>query len=409
MSQEQDKPIEPGQIKLEAVQWRNMSLLIAIGACFLLLPFTVAAVAGWPLRRVLTSYLTSFGFYASLSIGALFFVAIQHACRAGWSVTVRRVAELLACTILVSALLFIPVLIAVWSGTSVLYDWADAKLVAENVLLSNKRPYLNPSFFTLRAVVYLAIWSWLAWFFLQRSACQDETGRPELTLAMERMSYPAIILLGLSMTFASFDWFMSLMPEWYSTIFGVYYFSGAAVGSLAAIVLLLIAFQLAGFLNGVVTADHYHDLGKLLFGFVIFWGYIAFSQYMLIWYGNIPEETTWYQIRQQGGWIAVSLLLLFGHLIIPFFGLLSRESKRNKVRLGFWAAWLLIFHWLDMYYLIMPHAGVPEVPFGVTELSFLVGMGLLHWAGFRWLAGRVSLVPVNDPRLPESLAVEAAY
>ena len=150
---------------------------------------------------------------------------------------------------------------------------------------------------------------------------------------------------------------MSLEPAWFHAIFGVYYFSGAAVGFLAALVLAALVVQGSGRLTGTITAEHYHDLGKLLFGFVVWWGYIAFSQYMLIWYGNIPEETVYYLKRQTGPWAIVSLVLLFGHLLIPFLGMLPHEVERRRVLLGFWAVWLLVFHWLDMYWLVMPNLG----------------------------------------------------
>jgi hypothetical protein len=157
-------------------------------------------------------------------------------------------------------------------------------------------------------------------------------------------------------------------------------------------------------LNSWITVEHYHDLGKLLLGFVVFWGYIAFSQYMLIWYANIPEETTWYLARQSGSWKWVSVLLLFGHLLIPFFGLLSREVKRRKVLLGFWAVWLLVAHWIDLYWLVMPGLDHEGLPPGAIDAACLVGIACVYFAGVLWTAGKASLVPSGDPRLKESLA-----
>jgi hypothetical protein len=207
-------------------------------------------------------------------------------------------------------------------------------------------------------------------------------------------------------SFAAIDWLMSLMPQWYSTIFGLYYFSGTTVGSLAAMIVLSMALQTRGRLTTSVTIEHYHDLGKLLLGFVIFWGYIAFSQYLLIWYADLPEETQWYLVRQSGPWRWVSLILLFGHLLIPFFGLLCREAKRRKAILAFWAVWLLVAHWIDLYWLVMPSLGPKGVPPGVIDLGCLVAIGGVWMAGLLWTAGRRSLVPLGDPRLAESLAFE---
>jgi len=237
------------------------------------------------------------------------------------------------------AVLFLPIFVPLLLEKSSLYVWADPSVVADDEALHQKVAYyLNPGFFAVRAVLYFVVWIGLARFFLRRSITQDESGDPALTQRMERGSPAALLLFALTVTFASFDWLMSLEPKWFSTIFGVYYFSGAAVGFLAAIILLVMLLQATGRLTSSVTVEHYHDLGKLLFGFVVFWGYIAFSQYMLIWYANIPEESVWYLARQQGSWKWVSLVLLFGHLLIPFFGLLPREAKRRKLSLGFWAA-----------------------------------------------------------------------
>jgi hypothetical protein len=378
---------------------------LAGGAVLLL-----ALVVGWlqedSLKYFFHAYLVSFSFYLSISLGALFFVVLHHACRAGWSVSVRRVSEVLAANTLLMAVLFLPILIPVLLGSTALYEWCDPEVVRGDHVLEGKQSYLNLPFFALRAVVYFGVWGGLTWYFWRRSLEQDKSGDVGLTLKMERLSYPAILLFALTITFAAFDWLMSLTPHWYSTIYGVYYFSGAVVGFLAIVILALIGLQATGRLASTVTAEHYQELGKLLFGFIIFWGYIAFSQYMLIWYANIPEETTWYLPRQQGSWAAVSLILLFGHLLIPFFGLMSREVKRRKALLGFWAAWLLVVHWLDVQYLVMPHVKPDGVPLGLIDLCCVVGIGLLYAAGALWFAGDRSLIPMRDPRLGESLGFE---
>ena len=359
---------------------------------------------GW--RHFLHAYLTTYCFLLSLSLGGLFFVALQHATRAGWSVSVRRVAEVVGANQPCLALLFLPILVPVLLGSSALYSWNDSQIVAASEVLRHKAAYLDAEFFAVRAVFYFAVWGWLGRYFLSRSVAQDVSGDPELTRKMERMSAPALLLLALTLTFASFDWLMSLEPAWFSTIFGVYFFSGAAVGFLAAVILLLLFLQAAGRLSASVTIEHYHDLGKMLFGFVVFWGYIAFSQYLLIWYANIPEETTWYLPRQTGVWRSVSLVLLLANLLIPFFGLLSRAAKRNRLVLGFWAVWLLAAHWIDMYYLVMPSLGLARLPLGPIEIGLLVGMGSLYLAGLLLTAGQRSLVPLADPRLEEALTFE---
>ncbi len=364
---------------------------------------------------LLHSYLVSYCFWLSISLGALFFVALQHVTRAGWSVAVRRLAELLAGNMTLLVLLSLPFLLPVLLGDASLYTWNDAETVAGDEILQQKTPYLNLPFFGIRAVAYFLVWGLLARFYLLRSTEQDVSGDPALTTQMERFSPLALLLFAVTVTFASFDWLMSLEPHWFSTIFGVYYFSGAIVGGVAAIILAAIALQASGRLTSSVTTEHYHDLGKLLFAFVIFWGYIAFSQYMLIWYANIPEETSWYLPRQSGGWMWLVLALLFGHLLIPFLGMLPRAIKRREITLGFWAVWLLVFHWLDLYWLVMPsywnHATVEPAAGGmalrlVLDVTLAVGMGALYVAGLVRVARSHALVPVRDPRLEESLAFE---
>ena len=354
------------------------------------------------------AYLYNYGFFLSITLGGLFFVAIQHVTRAGWSVTVRRLAEVFGANVPVMAILFLPIVAAVFNAMP-LYPWSQPEIVAEQPLLQHKAVYLNPTFFTLRAVFYFAVWGWLGRYFLRRSLEQDQSKDPGLTRRMERLSPAALVLLGGTVTFASFDWLMSLEPEWFSTIFGLYYFAGAMVGFLAVVILAAMLLQATGRATVSITVEHYHDLGKLLFGFVIFWGYMAFSQYMLIWYANIPEETQWYLTRQTGSWAGVSLVLLFGHLLIPFFGLLPRAAKRRKAILGFWAVWLLATHWLDLYWLVMPSmAGVEGgcLPLGLVDVLCFVGIGSLYLAGAIRLATAGALVPQGDPRLAESLAFE---
>lgn len=352
------------------------------------------------------AYLVAFCFYLSISLGGLFFVALQHASRAGWSVAVRRVGELIAANTLLMVVLFLPLLIPILMGNSSLYEWLDPQIVAADHILQAKSRYLNLPFFATRALVYFGIWCALVWFFWRRSLEQDQTGSPDLSLRMERVSYPALILFALTVTFASFDWLMSLTPHWFSTIFGVYYFAGCAVGFLAFIILSLFVLQRMGVLTSSVNIEHYHELGKLLFAFIVFWGYIAFSQYMLIWYANVPEETAWYLPRQEHSWAAVSLILIFGHLFIPFLGLLSRSVKRRPAMLAGWAVWILVMHWLDLQYVVMPSVIPDGFPVAPIDVCCMFGMGGVFVAGLLVLAGDRSLTPVKDPRALESLGFE---
>ncbi len=382
--------------------------LVAFGATLLAL----AGIATWLVPSGAShfwhSYLLQFCFFLSLALGALFFVLLQHLTRAGWSVVVRRLAENLAATIPVLGLLFLPIAVLLLSGGTTLFTWNDPVKVSGDSILQGKTPYLNAEFFTIRAAFYLLTWSGMAYYFRRLSLGQDSNRDPEATLRLQKWSGPAMILFALTVTFAAFDWIMSLDPHWFSAVFGIYYFSGCVVGFLAVLILWAIALRRQGMLNEAITIEHYHDLGKLLFGFVFFWAYIAFSQYLLIWYANIPEETAWYLVRQSDGWQWVSLALLLGHFLIPFFGMLSRHVRRSRVALVAWASFILLMHWLDLYWLIMPQLSPTQPIFGIWDLLCLVGFAAVFAGLTLRLATRSPLVPVGDPRLSESLSFKNA-
>jgi len=361
-------------------------------------------IASSGLDRWFHSYLVAFAYFLSLSIGALFFVIMQHLVRAGWSVVVRRPAESLAMNLPWLALFFVPVLL----GLRHLYSWTDPRVLATDDLVRGKTAFLNVPFFAVRWVIYFGIWSLAARYFWTRSVRQDQTGDVGLTRQREKYAAPFMVFFALSLNFAAFDLLMSLDPTWYSTIFGVYYFSGSLVGFYAFLSMITALLHRAGRLHGVVTDEHYHDLGKLVFGFTIFWAYIAFSQFMLIWYGNIPEETQWYQRRFDGQWLGVSWLLLLGQFALPFFYLLPRFVKRSPKLFGPMAAWVLIMHYVDLYWLVLPQSSPGRIPASLSDLAAVLAVG-----GF-WLAlaaqrlRRQPLVPVRDPRLAESMAFENA-
>jgi hypothetical protein len=352
------------------------------------------------------SYLLNYCFVLSLALGALFFTALQHITRAGWSVVIRRLAECLGANFTFLLVLFLPILIPVLLGNAALYSWADSAAAAGDKLLRHKAVYLQPPFFAVRALVYFAVWLFLTRYFLAHSLKQDRNGATAETLRMERLGPAAMLLFAGTVTFAAIDWLMSLTPDWYSTIFGVYFFAGIAVAGLSILILTCLCLQAAGRLTRVITVEHYHDLGKLLLTFVVFWGYIAFSQYLLIWYADIPEETQWYLVRQSGGWKWISLVLAGGNCLIPFCGLLPRFVKRQKLLLGFWALWLLAMHWIDLYWIIMPNLGKEKLPFDIMDICLLAGMFGIFIAGAVRVAGDNSLVPLADPRLKESLNFE---
>lgn len=379
-----------------------------VGAAALGLSLILGLARGDGGRHLLHAYLVSYAALLSITLGGLFFVMLQHLVGAAWSVTVRRLGEVVAANMPLMAILSAPIAASLLLGSDALYSWNNPATVAADALLAKKTAYLNAPFFCIRLAFYLAAWCLLARFFYTRSVRQDRTGDPELSQTMKAVSAPAMLLYAATVTFAAFDLLMSLSPLWYSTIFGVYVFAGGIVGFLAVLILAAIGLQATGRLAGSITVEHYHDLGKLLFGFVFFWGYIAFSQYLLIWYANLPEETIWYAVRQTGTWVVVSLLLLIGHFVLPFLGLLPRTVKRSRPALLGWAAALLVMHWVDLYYIVMPSLSGEGVPFHLMDLTVPVGLGGLYLWGLTRTASRASLVPERDPRLQRSLAFQNA-
>ena len=359
----------------------------------------------------LSAYLTAFMYCLSIALGTLFFVLIQHLVRAGWSVVVRRVAELMMVMLLPLAILFLPVLFSLW-GEGTLYAWDNPNFAEEHHIPSAiwdaKQSYLSPGFFTLRAFIYLVIWAGLAMYYYKMSCLQDETGEKTLTETMQARSGPAIILFCLATSFAAFDWMMSLAPMWFSTMFGVYFFAGSVLAAHCAITVGAFLLQKNGAIRDEVTVEHYHDLGKYIFGFVFFWTYITFSQFLLIWYANIPEEQTWFYDRQSGTFGMLALVLIFFHWMIPMAGTMSIHVRRRPPLVFFWAVYILIVHYVDLYFIIMPEAGLGAggVMGVLASLLCVLGMVGLLTGLVLMVAGRTKVMAVRDPRLPQSLAFE---
>ena len=366
-----------------------------------------------------------------MCLGGLFFVFVQHLTRAGWSVAVRRPAEALAANLRWIWVLFLP-FAALWmmGKANIVWIWADMETLkanneAEFLIVEAKTAFLNPTFFWIRACVYFVVWAALSHFFLTNSVRQDESGDRAISSRMQKFSAPTAILFGLTITFAAFDWIMSLSPAWFSTMFGVYFFCGCATAGFAMMILITVRLTQVGALKGIVSREHFQDMGKLMWAFgIVFWAYIGFSQYMLIWYANLPEETGWFLARQIGGWGFFSFALLFGHFVLPFVGLLSKWMKRAPLILSIGAVWMLCFHYVDLYWLIMPE--IPsdldtfakyadmsakyadtQTHFG-NPVNFLLALGVAGTviAGTISTLSRVALVPKQDPRLAESIRFE---
>jgi hypothetical protein len=351
-------------------------------------------------QQFFVSYLTSFMFWLSLGLGGLFFVLIQHGTRAGWSIVVRRIAENWMAVLPILGLLVVPVFV----GQSEMYHWVHP--AEDDLILQKKAGYFDQGFYMARSIAVVVIWTLLASALYRWSTRQDKTGDTALSHKMRWWAPLGYVAFAITTTIAAIDWMMSLDPHWYSTIFGVYYFAGTVMASGAAITLSAMAIQKTGVLKEAITTEHYHDLGKWTFAFVVFWAYIALSQFLLIWYANIPEETIWYGHRAAHGWEYLTMFLPIAHFLIPFFFLMSRHIKRKKPLLALGAAWILFSHYVDLFWLIQPAVHVDHFSIHIADLLCLVGLGGIAIGAFAWFTMRSPTTPVNDPRLSESLRFE---
>ena len=368
---------------------------------------SLAALAGEETRhRFAFAWLWGFAFLWTIVLGSLFFVSIQHITRSVWSVVLRRVAEMYVAPAWLVGLAFVPVaLLVLFHGHFGLYPWADPAIVKADHLLEAKKMYLDGRFFTVRAAIFLVIWIAFATFFVRQSLAQDAGGDREAGAGrMRTASAPFLILFGLSVTFASFDWLMSLDPRWFSTIYGVYIFAGMALSGLAAITLTVVWLRSKGHMGDVVTPDHLYSLGGFMWAFTCFWTYIAFSQFMLIWCGNLPEETVFFIERTEHNWLGVSLLLIALRFVLPFLLLLSRTAKMNPGRLALVSVLILAGQLVDLYWLIMPNAHGEGPRLGWQELgppALLTGLLVLTVARF---LSRHRILPAGDPLYDKSRA-----
>jgi hypothetical protein len=389
------------------------------------------------------SYLVGYMGVLGICLCALFFTMLQHITRAGWSIPVRRLAENMAGTLPIMLLLFLPIIFSINSDHGIYSHWTEKYNIREgqpgyDAIIYGKSSYLNPTFFCVRVGIYFLIWIGLATYFRRNSIKQDETGDPAISMRLSRVAAPGILLFALTITFAAFDWIMSIDPHWFSTIFGITYFAGGFMSFFAFTIILSKWLNKKGYYIEGINREHYHDMGKLMFSFMVFWTYTNFSQYMLIWYANLPEETAWFTHRSEHGWGAVGTLLIIGHFFFPFVFLLSRNVKRNGTLLPIGAAIMLVMHCLDMQFLILPsamhghgagqggdggaiaslaHDGAHPHTFGEQLGEYLhtiswadygcfVGL-LMIFAGLTLLnVRRTNLIPLRDPRLSESLKFE---
>jgi len=354
-------------------------------------------------ERLWTAYLVAFFFFACLALGGMFFVVVNHAAKAGWSSSIRRIAESFTSYLpymVVTSLVMI-------LGFKYLYPWADAEQSYR--MTGGKAIYLAPWFVILRVVIFGVGCLIFKKIIVGNSLKQDQTGDHKLTEKNLGFSIGYIAFFAISFTLFSIDLLMSLLPSWYSTIFGIYTFAGMFQSTMALMAIVIVWLKKSKWVSGYITVEHQHDIGKFLKAFTIFWAYIAFSQFMLIWYANIPEETEFYLMRSHSGWLAVSLALLIFRFWVPFLALLPRDAKRNDMNLVAVAILVLVMQYVDLYWLVYPNFfdGAPQ--FGFMEISIFLGFAGLFLVALTGFMSKHSLVAVKDPRLHEALNHHVTY
>ncbi len=387
---------------------RVLLILLGIGLASLLvsLGFGFFNPAGSDLRRQFAfSWLFAFIYFFTLLVGAFFWILVHHATDSGWGVLVRRQMENLAFLLPWMVLFFLPLFVFrrdIWAWITV-KDAAhvDPSFQAKHGYFELPVGGVTVPFFWVRAVLYFVFFGLASWYFRRTSVRQDGDGDPRWTVQMRGVSFVCLILFALSVTFFSFDWLASLDYHWASTMWGVYIFAGAAGAGMALLILVVLGLKNAGYL-AAVNEEHYHMMGKLLLTFSIFWGYIGFSQYMLIWYGNIPEETQWFLRRNVESWNVLSTFLVVGRFFIPFLYLLFQYTKREPKFLAFICVWVLVMHVLDTYVTVLPFMHPAGFQVNVLDLLSLFAIGCPLAFLFLRTIGTVPLFPSRDPRLIES-------
>ncbi len=349
-------------------------------------------------HRAVFNNLIGFTFLASVAVGAIFYIALEYIAGAVWSTPFRRIAEFLSALLPMVLLMAIPLFLNMHD----LFHWTHTEAVEADAILKSKEPYLNTEFFIIRFAVTMAIWFLFYFLFRKHSFAQDTDKDQKHTRTNIKLSAVFIPVFAISISMFAIDWLMSLEPHWFSTIFGVYYFTGTVVCALAVITYIMVSLSERGHFFKGITEDHYYSFGALMFGLLSFWAYIAFSQFMLIWYANLPEENFWFIARWENGWEIVSIAMVLLHFWIPYFMLVSRPSKMNPKNLKRSSLLLVFVHMLDMYWLVMPTYSKSPV-FSYFEIAFpVLSIGLIILV-FAMQAKKYNMVPVGDPKLQRGI------
>lgn len=361
----------------------------------------IASAVGYFLNseQFFYSYLTSFTFFTSFALAALIMVMIHHITKSSWGTVIRRIPEALSSNLWIWGIFFIPVLL----GMSSLYQWTNTEYVMNDPILLGKVPYLNEPFFIIRQFIYFGIWGYLGYKLHKVSIEMDRTNDWGLTSLLRKISAPGILIFSLTVAFASFDWLMSLDAHWFSTMFGVYFFAMSFQAFFPALILMTFWLHKNGILKNIITKAHIYDMGAWFFGFTVFYAYIAFSQFLLIYYANIPEETLWFYHRLEGSWAIITYSLVICRFIIPFILLLNRDKKHSKTLLMIASTLIIVMHLIELHWIVMPVLHHHGMAVSWLDITTLIGLGGIFMGLFFSSLRKYNMVPVNDPTLADSL------
>ncbi len=384
----------------ELDHFRSRALIVGIAGLVLC---GVGAIFDAP--QFFRSYLLAFIFWIGIALGCLAILMLQHMSGGAWGIVIRRALEAATRTFPILAALFVPVAL----GIPFIYEWANPDAVAASPVLQHKHFYLNIPFFIGRAIFYFAVWNLVSYLLNKWSREQDLTGERNLTRKLQGLSGPGLVLYGLTVTFASIDWVMSLDPTWFSTIFGMLFMGGQGLSAMAFTITVIVLLSNYKPMSEVIQPRHLHDLGKLMLAFLMLWAYFSFSQFLIIWSGNIPEEVSWYTRRLHSSWRYIGLALVLLHFALPFVLLLSRDLKRNARTISIVAILILVMRYVDLYWMTGPE--FHEGHFTISWMDLIMPIGI----GGVWLwyfAGQLKtrpLVPIQDPYLEDALSHSAGH
>ena len=379
---------------------KTPALAVGVGGLALSVVLGFADAASFHRAWVLGYFLV-----LGLTLGSMGLLFIHHLVSGAWGFVIQRMLEAAARNIPLMLVLFIPILLGLYSEHPI-YHWAEAGAAAHDELIAHKAPYLNKPFFVVRAAIYFAVWFFLIFLLDRFSYKQDQTGDGRYANRLGQMSGLGLVLYVFTMSFASFDWSMSLDPHWFSTIYGAIFIVGQFLSSMALMILVLPWARRNTELGEALTTDRLHDLGKLLLAFTCLWAYVNLSQFLIIWYGNLPEETVWYHYRTHGGYEYIAVALVFCQFVIPFLSLLSRWPKRSNRWSATIAGWILAVRYIDLYWYTMPHGThghVEPMQFHFVDIAAPVGMFALWFYVFLYNLDQRAILPQQDPRWKEKL------